>query len=378
MKEYHILDLYNIICVGAYAGRSKSYASQNIPTGGIYQVLQRIRKIQAIQNKDKHIIVVTDSRKNFRKDKYDVYKAQRGLYDSDSKKIQREAVRLQEIILKGLFRKMGIPVFEVDGYEADDLVFNILFNLATVGETPLYNSRVYLHTSDGDWIGNMTLSPENILFDCTTTTSDISKVKTFNDFELTTGKSPDYEFFERMIYGDKADNYKGVQTVFSGKELDKIYDKVTEILQTTPVEHISWNMDWWKEFMLDFAGTDENKIRVVLESVELAFPYYMKQIAEGDIIDKLNQTPDWKVLYQFTDLFQIKIFEKDLGAISKFSEEKAYKLNTFKEQYKHEFHKVFKTYEGLSLEVREPVISIESVDKIYDYLYNKIPKIDIS
>lgn len=379
MKQIHIIDLYNILCVGAYGGRTKSYATQSIPTGGIYQVLQRIRKIRPVHKDDVHIVIVTDSKNNIRKNKYEVYKANRGLYDDKTKKIQRKAVHLQEELLKDLFERMNIPVFEVDGYEADDLAFNIMLSLAYTEGNPLYDYQVYMHTSDGDWIGNMMLAPDNVFYDCTTYRSRLAKVKTYREFTNLNNSEPDYEYFHRMIYGDKADNYKGLQSVFSSSEIDLIYDKVEEYLVKENLEFyaIGWDMEWWKEFLTSFAGTDERKIRGVLESVELAFPYTLPQIADIDIRNQIFTKVNWKAMYQFTDLFQIKLFEKELGKVSKFSDEKVQTLTKIKLHYRDRYKEVFESYEGLKREIREPLITQESLNEIYDNLYKRMPKVNM-
>lgn len=376
--ELHIIDLSNVLCVGAFAGRSKGYATQNIPTGGIYQVIQRIRKINPFENPDKKLVIVTDHKENIRKDKYDIYKSQRGKYDSESTKIQKKGVRLQEELILNVLSQVGIPIFTKEGYEADDLMFNIIYNYVVQEGNPLHHdTTVYLHTSDGDWIGVLGLAPNNIFYECTTTVSELSQVNTYRDFIKVTNRYPEYEYLQRALYGDKADNYKGITDDLGVGFLNQMQLELEEYQKTTHISQYFWYMDWWREYLLRFAGTNPNYIASVIENVELAFPYFLPEIALGDLSYIDNYTPDWSKLYEFVDLFSIKALQKQLGKISPFSDEKAQALNKLKVYYKSEYNEVFKMYTGLTKELSEPVLSTEAVDRIYHNVTARIPTINI-
>lgn len=368
--ELHIIDLDNILHVGALSGRSLDWAVNNIPTGGIYQVLQRIRKINPFDNPNKKIIIVSDVKENIRKENYPHYKAQRGKYDNEAKKVQRKGIRLQKTLIMDMFQKCGIPVIEKRGYEADDIMFNILLSHIYAKGNPLFHETTStLHTSDADWIGAMCLSPNNIFFDCTTTTSKLRNITDIYSYMGNFQRDPGMEYIDRILYGDTSDNYKGISQVLNTDITLGIKGSLEQYMRENPSGQYIWNSTWWKEYLTSYIS-DPAIAEVVVESVDLALPFYMEEIAMNPNI--ANYTPNWEPMKDFTKVLRIKILEKHLGNIGEYTDKLNDYLNRLKSAYMKDYSEVFEMYEGLIFDTSNSPISDEKVGRIFEDVYLKL------
>ena len=87
--------------------------SKGFPTNAVFGFANMINKIVSEEN-PKYIIVAFDKGKTFRHDKYDFYKGGR-LETPDE-------LKLQFPVAKELLTAMGIKYYEIDNYEADDII----------------------------------------------------------------------------------------------------------------------------------------------------------------------------------------------------------------------------------------------------------------
>ncbi len=87
--------------------------SKGFPTNGLYGFINMMNKIIREENPN-YILVAFDKGKTFRHDKYDVYKAGRATMPDE--------LKLQFPIAKEILGAMGIKYFEIDNYEADDII----------------------------------------------------------------------------------------------------------------------------------------------------------------------------------------------------------------------------------------------------------------
>ncbi len=139
MKKVILVDGNNLMFRSYYATAYTGNVMRNskgFPTNALYGFVSMMNKI-IHEEKPEYIAVAFDIGKNFRKQKYDFYKEGRAETPDDLKK--------QMPIARSLLDAMGIPYFELEPYEADD----IIGTLAEMAELdPFYDATII--SSDRD------------------------------------------------------------------------------------------------------------------------------------------------------------------------------------------------------------------------------------
>lgn len=87
--------------------------SKGFPTNGLFGFANMINKI-IIDEKPTYIVVAFDKGKTFRHEKYDFYK--------DGRDATPEELKVQFPVAKEMLTAMGIKYYEIDNYEADDII----------------------------------------------------------------------------------------------------------------------------------------------------------------------------------------------------------------------------------------------------------------
>ena len=116
MKKVLLIDGNNILFRSFYATSYSGVIMRNkqgFPTNALYGLINMLNKI-ITEEKPTHIMVALDKGKTFRHDKYESYKAGR--------KAMPEELKLQFPKAKEIIEAMGIRYFEIDNYEADDII----------------------------------------------------------------------------------------------------------------------------------------------------------------------------------------------------------------------------------------------------------------
>lgn len=115
MKKLFLFDAYAIIYRAYYAFiRSPRFNSKGLNTSAVFGFINTLEDVLK-REKPTHIAVVFDPPgKTFRHEAYELYKAQRESTPED--------IRLAVPIIKELIKAYNIPVIEVLGYEADDVI----------------------------------------------------------------------------------------------------------------------------------------------------------------------------------------------------------------------------------------------------------------
>lgn len=118
MKKLFLIDAYSIIYRSYYAFiRNARINSKGLNTSAIYGFVTTLEEVLKRQ-KPTHIAVGFDpSGKTFRHEAYEQYKAQREATPED--------IRKSVPIIKEIVAAYNIPVLEVSGYEADDVIGTI-------------------------------------------------------------------------------------------------------------------------------------------------------------------------------------------------------------------------------------------------------------
>ena len=225
MNKFILID-GNAIVHRAYHVMPPLTCSDGTPTGAVQGFFSMILKI--IQElKPEHIAIAFDSPSpNFRKELFKEYQSQRPAMESD--------LSPQFGIIQGILKNAKIPVYVVDGLEADDIIGTIAEKAKKTGHL------VYILTGDRDMLQlvnhkTKVLAPvkgisEMILYD---------KAKVKEKY----GISPSQFVELKALMGDNSDNYPGVlgigpktaaSLISEYGSVDDIYKNISKIKTKNP------------------------------------------------------------------------------------------------------------------------------------------------
>ena len=137
MSKLFLIDAYAIIYRSYYAlMKSPRINSKGLNTNAIIGFCYTLREILQKQ-KPTHIAVAFDHGKTFRHDVFPEYKAQREETPED--------IRLAIPIIKDILKALNIPILQVDGFEADDIIGTVAKNAESDG------MDVFMLTPDKDY-----------------------------------------------------------------------------------------------------------------------------------------------------------------------------------------------------------------------------------
>lgn len=138
MKKLFLIDAYAIIYRAYYAFiRAPRVNSKGLNTSAIYGFVNTLEDVLK-REKPTHIAVAFDPKgKTFRHEAYELYKAQRESTPED--------IRLAVPIIKKIVQAYNIPVLEVPGFEADDVIGTMAKKAENAG------FEVFMLTPDKDY-----------------------------------------------------------------------------------------------------------------------------------------------------------------------------------------------------------------------------------
>ena len=205
--------LFRAYYATAYSGNMMKN-SKGMSTNGVYGFLNMINKIIK-EEKPKYMLVAFDKGKTFRHEQYAGYK--------DGRSETPDELKEQFPIAKDLLNALGIMNFEIDNYEADDIIGTLA---RQVDENAGFIGTIV--SSDKDLLQLITDDVTVKLLK--TKASKIMTPKTFKeDFELDPIKIIDLKSLE----GDASDNIPGVKGVGAKTALKLLheYDSLDGIYQ---------------------------------------------------------------------------------------------------------------------------------------------------
>ena len=136
-KKIFLIDAYAIIYRSYYALiKAPRINSKGLNTSAIMGFLNTLNEVMQ-KEKPTHIAVAFDHGKTFRHEAFSEYKAQREATPED--------IKLSIPIIKDLLKAYNIPILQVDGYEADDIIGTV----AKMAESDGMN--VFMLTPDKDY-----------------------------------------------------------------------------------------------------------------------------------------------------------------------------------------------------------------------------------
>ena len=194
--------------------------SKGVPTNALYGFTNMINKIVKEENPN-YIVVAFDKGKTFRHDKFDFYK--------DGRMETPDELKVQFPYAKQLLECMGIKYYEIDNYEADD----IIGTFAKYCDIPDDDYEGLIVSSDKDLL--QLISPQVEI--------KLLKSKDYIRYNLTSfkeewGIDPINIIDLKALMGDSSDNIPGVKGIgektalkllHDYKTLDGIYENIDNI-----------------------------------------------------------------------------------------------------------------------------------------------------
>lgn len=196
MSKLVIIDGNSLINRAYYAIQRPMMTASGIYTQGIYGFLSMLQKIKT-DYEPTHMLVAFDRKApTFRHQQYSEYKAGR-------KKMPDE-LAMQLPILKDVLKAMGISMFEIDGYEADDII----------GTTAVMSEKAgipaVIITGDKDALQLATDKTSVVI-----TKKGITEFKLYDDAAMKEEYGFDHiQFIDyKALRGDTSDNVPGIEGV---------------------------------------------------------------------------------------------------------------------------------------------------------------------
>ncbi len=176
-------------------------------TGAIYGFLTMLFRVLDTEQPDYVVCAFDKSAPTFRHKEFDLYKAHR--------KAMPEELRAQMPVLKDVLSAMGIPVVEVEGFEADDVVGTMAKMAKDRGV------QAVLFTGDRDVLQ---LVSDKVL--AVLTKKGISEVRRFDEDAVRAefGVNPAQLVDVKALMGDQSDNIPGVPGIGERTALRLIKD----------------------------------------------------------------------------------------------------------------------------------------------------------
>ena len=215
MKKLLILDSNSLMNRAFYALPPMTN-SDGINTNAIYGFMNMLFKMKDEINPDSIIATFDLKAPTFRHKEYADYKAGRN-------KMPPELAE-QFPIIKELLTFMGIKIFEIEGFEADDLIGTV----SKFAENN--NTEVFVVTGDKDALQLASDSTKIVITKKGVSETSVYDRKTFIDeFEVTPNQFIDV----KGLMGDKSDNIPGVPGVGekTAFKLIKEYGSIEEVLK---------------------------------------------------------------------------------------------------------------------------------------------------
>lgn len=305
MKRVILIDGNNLLFRSFYATVYSGAIMKNskgFPTNALYGFINMINKI-INEEKPEYVMIAFDKGKTFRHDKYEVYKGGR----------RETPIELKEQfpVAKRLVEAMGITHYEIDNYEADDIIGTFA---RCVDEEPFYTATII--SSDKDLLQ---LISDEVDVKLLKQTGFIRMDK--QEFMNTYGVEPPRMVDLKALMGDSSDNIPGVRGIGEKTAinllkdygtLENLYDHVDDIkgkmreklIEDKENAFMSYDLATiYKEVPIDtefekikYRGIDALKYIEILEELEFYSLLKKVNIKKELIRDNHNEGLDYTVV----------------------------------------------------------------------------------
>ena len=303
MKKIILVDGNNLLFRSFYATAYKGIIMRNskgFPTNALYGFINMMNKTIE-EEKPEYILVAFDRGKTFRHDKYSDYKAGRATMPED--------LGLQFPKAKEVLDAMGIKHFDIDNYEADDIIGTLA---RIVDEEDQFIATIV--SSDKDLLQ---LISDEVTVKLLKTSGYIMMDK--NEFKATYKTDPIKMIDLKALMGDASDNIPGVKGIgektaitliekygsLEGvyEHLDEISPKLREkLINDKDNAYMSYDIATiYKKVPLDFTledckykGFDSTKFKSILE--ELEFNSLIRKINFKNTNENIEEKKEDKII----------------------------------------------------------------------------------
>ncbi|MFH1655325.1 MAG: DNA polymerase I [Candidatus Omnitrophota bacterium] len=272
----------NSFCYRSYYAIRNLSTSYGQPTNAIFGFINMLKKI--LQNKNIEFLGICFdvSRKTFRQAKFSEYKIHRPPMPDE--------LKTQISLIKEIITAYNIPIFEMEGFEADDVIATL------AKKATKENLDVFIISSDKDifqlideHIKIYSPNKETVVYD-------------LNNFKSRFNVPPDKITDLIGLMGDAADNIPGVKGI--GEKT-----AVNLLAQFGSLENLLKNLDKIKsENIRELLTQQKNQAIMSKELAELDREVPL----EFDIKQLKTKEPDYKKLYELFKKLEFNSFLKDL------------------------------------------------------------------
>jgi len=286
----------------AYSGNMMKN-SKGFPTNGLYGLVNMLNKIIR-EEKPEYMLVAFDKGKTFRHEKYLDYKGGRNETPDDLKK--------QFSVAKKLVPLMGIKCFEIDNYEADDIIGtyskmalidpefettivssdkDLLQLINEETEVKLLKQKDYIRMNEETFIDTYGIKPirmidlKGLMGDASDNIPGVKGIGEKTALKLL----QEYDSLENVY--DNIDNIKGAtkQKLIDGKESAFMSKDIATIYNEVPV---TYSLE-----ELKYDGPDVNGLREMYSDLE--FYSFLKDFKETG---KKEEKLEYKIIENVNDL----------------------------------------------------------------------------
>ena len=306
MKKVILVDGNNLLFrsyfATAYSGNMMKN-SKGFPTNGLYGLVNMLNKIIR-EEKPEYMLVAFDKGKTFRHEKYLDYKGGRNETPDDLKK--------QFVVAKKLVPLMGIKCFEIDNYEADDIIGtyskmalidpefettivssdkDLLQLINEETEVKLLKQKDYIRMNEETFMDTYGIKPirmidlKGLMGDASDNIPGVKGIGEKTALKLL----QEYDSLENVY--DNIDNIKGAtkQKLIDGKESAFMSKDIATICNEVPVTYALEE--------LKYDGPDVNGLREMYSDLE--FYSFLKDFKETD---KKEENLEYKIIENINDL----------------------------------------------------------------------------
>ena len=306
MKKVILVDGNNLLFrsyfATAYSGNMMKN-SKGFPTNGLYGLVNMLNKIIR-EEKPEYMLVAFDKGKTFRHEKYLDYKGGRNETPDDLKK--------QFSVAKKLVSLMGIKCFEIDNYEADDIIGtyskmalidpefettivssdkDLLQLINEETEVKLLKQKDYIRMNEETFMDTYGIKPirmidlKGLMGDASDNIPGVKGIGEKTALKLL----QEYDSLENVY--DNIDNIKGAtkQKLIDGKESAFMSKDIATIYNEVPVTYALEE--------LKYDGPDVNGLREMYSDLE--FYSFLKDFKETD---KKEENLEYKIIENINDL----------------------------------------------------------------------------
>ena len=340
MKKVILVDGNNLLFrsyfATAYSGNMMKN-SKGFPTNGLYGLVNMLNKIIR-EEKPEYMLVAFDKGKTFRHEKYLDYKGGRNETPDDLKK--------QFSVAKKLVPLMGIKCFEIDNYEADDIIgtyskmalIDSEFETTIVSsdkdllqlineetEVKLLKQKDYIRMNEETFIDTYGIKPirmidlKGLMGDASDNIPGVKGIGEKTALKLL----QEYDSLENVY--DNIDNIKGAtkQKLIDGKEYAFMSKDIATIYNEVPV---TYSLE-----ELKYDGPDVNGLREMYSDLE--FYSFLKDFKETGkkeekleykIIENVNDLKLKEKVSVYLEISEINYHNADIYGMSLYDGENAY------------------------------------------------------